>query len=180
MATPPSQAKTKSSQAKTKKRRPAADDPPTQELVIRSSRSCASDDAAPRRPARVQYKLAERPRPAQFEWSGHGHGLWPGAEAGPGTGDFGAAAAAVSVQAASVKCAASLHTSVIVDGAAVAFGFSRRRRLAEPGPCRLNYRGSVRPGTSPWRAAGLHGRRRRGRRRARRQGGCLVYCRGNH
>ena len=29
MATPPSQAKTKSSQAKTKKRRPAADDPPT-------------------------------------------------------------------------------------------------------------------------------------------------------
>ena len=87
-----------------------------------------------------------------IKWRGHGHGLWPGAEAGPGLARWCRRRRRRLSTSRVQSVRGRPHTSVIVDGAAAALGLSPRRRLAGRPPSQLP--GSVRPGTSPWRADG--------------------------
>jgi hypothetical protein len=125
MATPPSQAKTKSSQAKTKKRRPAADDPPT---------PGSSDPLLAELRETTTQRLAALLASNTNLLSDLGRLNSSGVDTGTVFGRALKRARGLETlvpppppepehRPRPVKCAASLHTSVIVDGAAVAFGF---------------------------------------------------------
>ena len=125
MATPQSQAKTKSSQAKTKKRRPAADDPPTpgtSDPLLAELRETTTQ--------RLAALLASNTNLLSDLGRLNSNGVDTGTVFGRALKRARGLETLVPPpppepehRPRPVKCAASLHTSVIVDGAAVAFGF---------------------------------------------------------